>query len=138
MSDTAKRATVTRADGLKRVEKAWGRELWLQADGGAAVGYCGKLLRIEAGASGSLHYHPRKHETMLVAQGRIRVELIAPNSNELAVYELTDGDVIELPNGVAHRITAIGGPATVFEVSTPHDDADVVRIEESRGPKGTF
>lgn len=129
------KATVTRADALKRVEKVWGRELWLQADGGAAAGYCGKLLRLEEGAAGSLHYHPRKHETMLVAQGCVRVE-VRESDTVTAHHMLGDGDVIVLPAGVPHRMEAVGGPATVFEVSTPHDDDDVVRLEPSRAKRG--
>lgn len=108
--------------------------MWLQADGGKAAGYCGKLLRIDGGASGSLHYHPVKHETMLCAEGRVQVETRSHESQpyDAQTIALADGDVIELPPGVPHRITAVGGPATLFEVSTPHDDADVVRIEPSR------
>lgn len=135
------RASVVRGDALRVVEKVWGREIWLQPDGGAVAGYCGKILRVENGAAGSLHYHPRKAETMLVVQGRISVEAdvdpVPVGSTHLSEpsrwrFVLDEGDTLTLPAGVPHRIAAVDGDATLFEVSTPHDDDDVVRLEPSR------
>ena len=138
---------------LKFVEKLWGHEQWLQDDGGAQAGYCGKILTLFRGYKTSLHYHPKKHETMLVTEGELELQLQNPTlyvqgtntyvqgtatpCNADPVYDfhtLKPGDKIEIPPGVAHRMVCASKdiPYTeLIEFSTPHSDDDVVRIEPS-------
>ena len=105
---------------MLEVEKVWGREVWIANE----PEYCGKLLYVNKGASGSLHYHPKKKETFYLLRGKI---------------ELEHGDImlsawpepITIQAGVPHRFTA-QEDAIILEVSTHHDDEDVIRIEESR------
>lgn len=126
---------------LKFVEKVWGHEQWLQDDGGASTGYCGKILTLFKGYRGSLHYHPQKHETMYVNEGILELEILEPPPGKPATptqafkyFTLKPGDKIEIPPGVAHRMTcaSVDIPyVEIFEVSTPHSDDDVVRLEPS-------
>jgi quercetin dioxygenase-like cupin family protein len=105
-----------------KVEKVWGFEKWIVNNDK----YCGKLMFIKKGARSSLHYHPVKHETMYVTQGRMKMEL----NDE--VFELGVGDSVEIKSGDVHRFTGIAD-TVFFEFSTPHDDEDVMRLEESHG-----
>ena len=43
----------------KRVEKEWGYELWLANN--SRHDYCGKILHVNEGYRGSMHWHLKKH-----------------------------------------------------------------------------
>ena len=105
----------------ERVDKLWGFEDVLYNGD-----YCIKVLNLNPDYQSSLHYHPTKHETFLVILGEC----------DMQVGEVTKrfvrGDYQVIPPGTPHRFRAIGGLCLVVEASSHHDDADVVRIEESR------
>lgn len=103
------------------VQKIWGSERWLVNNDL----YCGKILYFYGGHAGSLHYHRKKHETFLLNVGSVVVEVGD------ARHRLYPGDLIDVPAGTSHRITALRD-AELWEFSTPHDDDDVVRLEPSR------
>lgn len=103
------------------VPKVWGSELWIAN----TDRYCGKILTLNRGWQCSLHKHPIKDETFFVLSGRVVFEL------DGAVYQMEAGDTIHVPTGSLHRFTGIEN-AVIVEVSTHHDDADVVRAEPSR------
>jgi mannose-6-phosphate isomerase-like protein (cupin superfamily) len=118
----------------KIVTKLWGFEEWLANN----EQYCGKLLRIRPGYACSIHYHPLKRETFSVIKGAVILELWASNDittfppNEYALHEDLPHSVEILP-GWAHRFSnPFEEWATIVETSTPHDDLDVVRIEDSK------
>lgn len=104
------------------VSKVWGREIWLVNE----PEYCCKMLEINKGASGSLHYHPVKKETFIVANGKIRLEY-----GQNVATMMAGPTAITLLPGTPHRFKALKDSA-ILEVSTHHDDQDVVRLEESR------
>src|SRR5262249_25938200 len=96
--------------------------------------YCGKFLVIEPGFRCSLHYHPRKHETFVAIVGEVVVESGVGDGQNLTILDPTTRVPFEVPPGLPHRFwSADGRPAVLVEVSTPHSDDDVVRLEES-GP----
>lgn len=112
---------------INRVEKAWGVERWLVNE----AEYCAKLLEINPGYQCSLHYHLAKKETFIVLKGRVLLEqrdirgipfdeLLFPNDSR-TIWPKTP-----------HRFSSEQG-AEILEVSTHHEDSDVVRIVES-GP----
>ena len=104
------------------VDKVWGREIWLVNE----TEYCSKLLEINKGASSSLHYHPRKKETFMVATGKIRLE------HGKAVDVMRAGPkVVTILPGTPHRFKALK-QSSLLETSTHHDDEDTVTIEESK------
>jgi len=105
---------------MLEVEKVWGKEVWIANE----PEYCGKLLYVNRGASGSLHYHPKKKETFHLLQGRIELEY---GDTTLSAWP----EPITIQAGILHRFTAFVD-SVILEVSTHHDDEDVVRIEESR------
>ena len=52
--------------------KGWGEEIWITNNDK----YCGKLLKFNAGAKFSLHYHLKKHEHFFVLKGRLLLNYI--------------------------------------------------------------
>jgi quercetin dioxygenase-like cupin family protein len=111
------------------IHKRWGHEELIVNNGM----YCGKLLHFNPHATGSLHYHKRKHETFHVLAGGVQIEVRHDPYGERdgMFYGLQEGDTIDLPPGTAHRVTAHDQGATLVEFSTTHSDDDVVRIEFS-------
>lgn len=93
--------------------------------------YCGKILHFDKGFTGSLHYHRDKDETFYVMEGIVEVEF-GPSTDELVHSVLFTGEVLRLPHGTWHRVSAAYGDAKLIEFSTHHDDDDVVRYESSR------
>ena len=107
---------------MKVVEKVWGREIWLVNE----PEYCCKLLKLNKGASGSLHYHRLKKETFIIRKGKVTVELDALH----LILDEGDPPYTILP-GQVHRMTGLED-SIILEVSTYHDDDDVVRLEASK------
>ncbi len=107
------------------VKKLWGQETWLVNE----PEYCCKILDINKGASGSLHYHPIKKETFIVIKGEIQLE---HNGREQILF--ADSEAITIQPGTPHRFRALQS-SSILEISTHHDDNDIIRLEESKGDK---
>ena len=108
---------------MLEVEKVWGKEVWIANE----PEYCGKLLYVNKGASGSLHYHPKKKETFYRLSGALCLTV----GDEVIIFNELSESAITIPAGTPHRFTAFID-SILLEVSTHHDDEDVIRIEESR------
>lgn len=120
---------------FKTVDKKWGMELWLVNNSS----YCGKILHINSGWQCSLHMHPVKRETFIVLDGGVGLEVgmgFDENGENPAYFEqlqLVAGDSYTLEPGTYHRFHSyLDEPAVILEISSTHDDNDVVRLEESR------
>ena len=87
--------------------------------------YCGKLLYLKKDAESSVHYHPIKKETFYCIQGQVGLTvedkgyMLNPFSQPKTIMP-----------GEKHQFLGITD-AVIMEVSTHHDDRDVVRITES-------
>ncbi len=113
------------------VPKVWGTEHWVVN----TDKYCFKLLTINPGFQCSLHYHKKKDETFIVYEGEILLE--QRDSRGFPYEELLEaGMQRHIEPKTPHRFQARNTVAIVFEISTYHDDADVVRIEESKKISG--
>ena len=108
-----------------RVEKPWGHELIFAK----APKYVGKLLVIEAGKRLSLQYHRKKHESLLVLKGRLKLRL------GRATRLVGPGTAFAIPPRTIHRFEAPKGRVTLVEVSTP-EIWDVVRLQDDYGRQG--
>ena len=107
------------------VPKVWGSETWIVNE----PTYCGKELHIYAGFRCSLHMHPVKDETFYVIGGTVELE-VGNSPETVQSRKLLIGDSARILPGTWHRFSSRCG-AAVVEFSTHHDDADVVRHEES-------
>lgn len=109
----------------EQINKVWGYEDVVVNS--TQYGYCGKIMKLYTGYQSSLHLHSRKTETMYVLEGSMYVE--SPKDH---LRKVNEGDVIDIPAGVQHRFISVNEPCTFIEFSQPHDDGDVVRLEESK------
>jgi mannose-6-phosphate isomerase-like protein (cupin superfamily) len=111
------------------VDKTWGHEVWLDN----TPDYCGKLLVIEPGKSGSLHRHRWKRESFFALKGVVQVEWWPDGLEGAKRYEALRGwanNGVRLDAGVWHRFWVhedAGTDGVLMEVSTTHDDEDVER-----------
>lgn len=105
--------------------KEWGYEQWIANNDN----YCGKLLRFVSGKSCSWHYHKLKHETFYIQEGTLDVTFgFTDDIKAAASKALYPGDIFEVPPGLRHRMTAMGGDCVMFEFSTTHFETDSYRI----------
>lgn len=107
------------------VRKPWGRELIFARNSR----YAGKIITIEKGHRLSLQYHRRKHESVYVLDGRLRLTL------GRSVRTLGPGATFAVAPGRRHRFEAPSGRVTLVEVSTP-ELGDVVRLQDDYGRTG--
>ena len=110
------------------VRKAWGYENVLVSESE----YTLKELHIYAKKKCSLHYHEKKKETFVVQSGLVRLEQRDVRSQPIDEL-LKPGEQRTIMPKTPHRFSSIYG-AVMLEVSTRHEDADVVRLE----PSGDF
>lgn len=104
------------------VPKVWGRELIIVN----RDKYCAKFLIIEPGYQCSLHLHNVKQEDFYVLEGVVKLELGTLGHFVHAV----PGTLQHIAVGRPHRFSSLTG-AIILEVSSHHNDDDVVRLEES-------
>lgn len=113
--------------GAKAVKKVWGSEYWIVN----SENYCLKLLEIHPGFQCSLHKHLIKDETFIVLDGVVKLEQ-ADVRGTIFEETLRSGDQRRIAPKTPHRFGSMNG-AMILEISTHHEDTDVVRIAES-GP----
>lgn len=106
---------------IKKVKKFWGSELWMAN----TDKYCGKILVLNPGFSGSYHYHKNKDETFYVLSGLVYLNL---EGKDLV---LKKGESIRIMQGQKHKFSSLKGSSKIIEISTHHEDSDTYRDSES-------
>jgi quercetin dioxygenase-like cupin family protein len=112
--------------GSQKIDKPWGYEIiWA-----STPRYAGKILFIEKGHRLSRQYHQIKDESIVVLEGKLRLE-IGPDQYDsaLQVSHLEQGEARHITPGTVHRFCAEEGDVCLIEVSTP-ELHDVVRLED--------
>lgn len=109
-----------------RIEKPWGYEELVYS----GSNYVFKKLFMKEGEACSLQYHEKKHETVLIHSGRLRVS-IGSSLDDIKDTILEPGETVVLAPGVLHRMTALED-CVYFESSTPELD-DVIRLDDRYG-----
>ncbi len=108
---------------FKQVEKTWGTEYWLVN----SEYYCSKILTINQHCGGSYHHHESKDETFLCLSGEAHL-LLEQDEGHAEFHKLVSGGSVRIPPNASHLlIGASEEPCVILEVSTHHDDSDVVR-----------
>lgn len=112
-------------DDVFRVSRGWGAEFWFCN----SSDYCGKLLHITKGKRGSLHFHVKKLETMLLISGSVTLRFIDPHDGKEYSHDLKPFDSLTIQRGQVHQI--IGNEdSQIIEFSTEHDEADSFRVQK--------
>ena len=111
---------------VKKVDKSWGYELWLANN--EKENYCGKILYINPGYAGSMHFHSKKHETFYILEGTLKVDVLNPENAEKTTHLLEEGETFVLDRLTPHQLFATDKHVKFIEISTFHDDADSYRV----------
>ena len=112
----------------KIVPKLWGVEFWITNN----EKYCLKFLKIIPGYQSSVHCHKKKDETFIGISGSVLLDFHDPETGERTCGTgIGPGEAYRIKPGTFHSFQA-SNVSWIMEVSTSHDDADVVRIQESR------
>ena len=115
------------ASALKVVPKLWGVEYWMVNN----ELYCMKYLKVNPGYQCSVHCHKKKDETFLGVSGSVQIDIHDANLFRIGGLSIGPGDWYRIAPRKFHSFHS-NNVAWVQEISTHHDDADVVRIQESR------
>lgn len=103
-------------------KKKWGHELWIVNNDL----YCGKILHVENHWKVSYHAHKNKHETFHILDGYIYFRF------DGIEFRMKTGMTIVVPQNTYHSFGGLSTyPAKILEVSTPHDEEDSYREDES-------
>ncbi len=110
--------------------KGWGEEKWLVNNDR----YCAKILRFNAGAKFSMHYHWEKHEHWYLVSGKLMLGYFDLSNAEHRTKLILPGDVVGVPAGNPHQLIALE-ESVVWEVSTRHDEQDSYRVGKGDSQK---
>ncbi len=112
---------------LHHQKRGWGEEIWIEN----IPEYCGKILLVDVGKRGSLHFHFNKKETMWVEAGQATIRFIDTVTAEDYSVVLDPGDSLLIEPGQPHQIINTGeGVLRLFEFSTKHEESDSKRIQK--------
>ena len=115
--------------GLGRFNEIGEIEFWVANE--EAHGYCGKFLFVADGQTCPYHHHNRKHETIFVMKGTVR--MVVDGAEKI----LGEGEILVMPPGQRHSFTGIG-PALLLEVSMPSIRQDNFFADEGIGEDGVI
>ena len=113
---------------MKTIIKPWGKEELIELNGR----YVLKKLFMNKGHRCSLQYHKKKHETIYVLQGKLKI-YSGVKIDKLSEKIYLANETISLEPGIIHRMEAVED-SIYLEASTPELD-DVVRISDDYARK---
>ena len=109
-------------ENFRYIDKVWGEEIilvnWPE--------YCGKLLVLDKNAQSSYHYHEKKVETFYCIEGYATLTI---EGKDYMLAPFTRPKTIEA--GEKHMFRAVS-EAVILEISTYHEEADVIRLTQSK------
>ena len=112
----------------KTVKKPWGCEYLLYQNDHVAIWH----LMIDAYKQTSLHSHPNKKTGLVVLDGAAKVSFLG---GEMKLFY---GEKVMIRQGVFHQTRSMTPhPLHLFEIETPVDKEDIVRLEDEYGRAGS-
>ena len=108
---------------MKIIVKPWGKEELIEHNSR----YVLKKLFMNKGHRCSLQYHKKKHETIYVLKGKLKI-YYGQTVDKLEQKIYLENETISLEPGLIHRMEAVED-SIYLESSTPELD-DVVRISD--------
>ena len=108
----------------KVVIKPWGNEYLVYENNDIALWH----LHINQGESTSMHCHPKKTTGLILLNGEAEVGFLA---DKRVIKGL---DKVMIRRGLFHQTKALSeGGVDIFEVETPNDKEDLVRLNDNYG-----
>jgi mannose-6-phosphate isomerase-like protein (cupin superfamily) len=112
---------------LHHQQRGWGEEIWIEN----LSEYCGKILLVDVGKRGSLHFHFNKKETMWVELGQATIRFIDTDTAKEYHVILNQNESILIEPGQPHQIINSGScTLRLFEFSTLHEETDSKRLQK--------
>jgi len=109
------------------VNKPWGYEYLVYQNDNVALWY----LYIGSGHQTSMHCHPNKTTGLIVLDGEVEISFLGNSFISKPVSKTM------IRKGLFHSTKAISGHgAHIFEIETPVDKHDLVRLEDKYGREG--
>lgn len=109
------------------VQKPWGYEYLVYENENIALWF----LFIKNKEKTSLHSHPNKTTGLIILDGEAQIKFL---SGELTLSKL---DKVMIRKGLFHSTTSTSESGTMlFEIETPNNKLDLVRLEDSYGREG--
>jgi len=108
------------------VKKPWGKEYLCYRNDEVAIWY----LHIEKDKETSMHCHPNKNTGFVVLEGKAQLSFLRNSVN------LEGLDKIHIFRSRFHSTKAITD-SFIFEIETPEDKHDLVRLDDAYGRAGT-
>jgi mannose-6-phosphate isomerase-like protein (cupin superfamily) len=108
------------------VKKPWGHEYLVYENNHVGLWF----LNIESGQSTSMHCHPNKTTGLMVISGEAEVSFLSDKMS------LTSSEKVMIRKGLFHSTRAPTGNLQIFEIETPVNKHDLVRLEDSYGRTG--
>lgn len=119
---------MTRLEGY--VEKGWGHEFIFATNNL----YCGKILKFNANAKFSMHFHAQKDETWYVLDGKFKVIWIDTSDASHHEQILEPNSIWRNLPLVPHQVICLD-TGTIIEVSTPDSVEDNYRVQKGDSQK---
>lgn len=106
-----------------RIKKPWGHELEKYRDEDMAVWW----LHIHSNQKTSMHCHPNKTTLLMIAGGEATLQTLGET------HAISDGDVVVIEKGAFHQIVSNGQPIVLYELESPPNKRDLVRLKDDYG-----
>jgi len=105
------------------VQKPWGYEYLAYQNENVALW----VLHIQSNEKTSMHCHPSKTTGLVIVGGKAEINFIADKRM------LCAPDKQMIRRGLFHQTQAVGGETIMFELETPVDKDDLVRLRDNYG-----
>lgn len=110
---------------MQTVVKPWGKFLQFTHNEPTTV----KILHLERDSALSLQYHEKRKELWYVTDGVGQAFVEGQG-----VITLVQGDIVEVPVGMKHRLKTFAMHLDVLEISFGEfDENDIIRVEDKYG-----
>ena len=111
------------------VTKPWGHEYLAYENDEVGLWF----LHLKGGQQTSMHCHPKKTTGLVVLDGEVEVSFLADSR------KLTAPSKVMIRRGLFHSTKALSDEALIFEIETPKEKHDLVRLNDSYGrAKSTY
>lgn len=109
-----------------RINKPWGHEIEKYRDASMTITW----LHIHTNKQTSLHCHQTKTVMICIISGRCNLVTLDKT------HFLSEGSAAVMEPGAFHRITSRNGPICLYEIESPPNKHDLIRLEDSYGRIG--